>query len=347
MLFYIIFLLCIYFIIYIEYLEKNKIFEKIKYILIFIVAAIRFDVGYDYPAYYNMSLGWFVKRYPYTLNRLEEIPKLIHKIAIYFKEPQLTFILYSLITVYFFYKGIKQSKNPQISFIYIFSFFYLMTLTIPRFGVALSVVFYSYKYLLKKEAKKYVVCIIFASLFHKTALIAIFFYIFQYFKLNKKTEIILILSSFLLPKIINKLFKKYGVYVFYLDTVSSGGKKMLIVWIIFVIFISVFRQRITKNNPKINILINLNILGLFFNIILFNFVSAGVRIGSLCYISAAYLIPYILNAFKKYEYKKLMFCIICGTYFLINIYIGMLGKKSPYTPYKIYFLQNEIVFKME
>ena len=103
MTFYIGFYLCLLGLIILNKYTGKNIFIKIIFIALFIISAIRFDVGKDYSTYYKVIINY---NYIYELefNRLELFNKIIIYIARFFNYPQLYFIITSSIIYWCIYK---------------------------------------------------------------------------------------------------------------------------------------------------------------------------------------------------------------------------------------------------
>ncbi len=78
----------------------------------------------------------------------------------------------------FLYMGancFKDKGHPSIIYLFVLLAFYNMSLNIMRQFIAIAIVFYGYKFLLKKEFLKYIITVIIASFFHSSAIIALSF----------------------------------------------------------------------------------------------------------------------------------------------------------------------------
>ncbi len=98
MLFYVIFILSVVILMGNRPVNKNRKLGYGSYIgitIIILVSILRFDVGWDYPGYYETV-------YPsldtYAIDRFEPFNKIICQLVSYTKWPPLLFIIYGLIT---------------------------------------------------------------------------------------------------------------------------------------------------------------------------------------------------------------------------------------------------------
>lgn len=167
--------------------EREKQFEKMFILLAFLVIALpsafRYKVGLDYAGYssaYNIivdagsiseSIKWFTIEYSFR------ILSFISNDLI--GSPQILFAFYSIFTNLFIVLGIysyrKYVSMSTMTFMYT-TLYYLMTLNIARQMLAVSIIFFASKYILKKSFLKYLFFVLLASLFHKSAIVALVLY---------------------------------------------------------------------------------------------------------------------------------------------------------------------------
>ena len=159
--------------------KKKKILYYILATLsFFFVSAIRYDVGTDY-----------LKRYVYDFNRMSqginiENFEIGFKIIIWFcllftKNSQLLFIITSAITITLTMNTIyEKSKNIVLSFLIFFlGGFFFDTLNLIRQYIAISIILFSYRLLVKKsqEKKDYIIfglSVLIAMSMHSSSIVA-------------------------------------------------------------------------------------------------------------------------------------------------------------------------------
>lgn len=111
---------------------------------------------------------------------------LLYRISYLLGDFQWLFILTAIITLYFFYKALAH-ESSKINFalaIFIFSttqYFYYFG--IMRMGIAVSIIAFSYQYIIKGNNKKFILFVLLALLFHYSAAFALFVI---FFTKNKK-----------------------------------------------------------------------------------------------------------------------------------------------------------------
>ncbi len=164
----------------------NKIFIFLAFLVIALPSAFRYEVGMDYTGYalaYNAII-----RAGSIYNSMWDIEysfKVLSFISYYLiGSPQLLFVFYAVLTNLFIVLGIyayrKETSMSIMMFMYT-TIFYLATMNIARQMLAISIVFFASKYIRDKSDKsfiKYALFVLLAVIFHKSALLALVFYLF-------------------------------------------------------------------------------------------------------------------------------------------------------------------------
>ena len=181
-------------------LRKNKrLMYSVIFIWLFTLGALRGEgVGadyYGYKSYFEIfsKLKWFS-----SYASIERGYILLNKIISIFTDNYQWLLVVcsflSLIGVIYFVK--KQAFFPIVSiWLYISMGYYQATFTRLRQAIAISVVLIAYKYAQEKKFWKFILLIILASLFHRTALIAVLIYPFLHLnRTNNQTNKLLVLG---------------------------------------------------------------------------------------------------------------------------------------------------------
>ncbi|MBD0831210.1 EpsG family protein [Aestuariibaculum sediminum] len=342
-----------YFIIFCFLINYNRSF-KLKYFnycysLVFLFSAFRFDVGYDFPLYY----GWIKGDYKFIedqLNRLEFLSRSLvvfsHDIGFY----QLFFIITSFIIIYLTYRSIKEySSDYVISTLVFLSFpiFFFNSLSIIRQYVALSIVFYSFKYIRSRVLFKFLSCIFIAFLFHKSAIVAIILYWVYNIKFKNVHFLIIYISGFFSSQLIYILVKSlFPYYLPYLDqNIGVGGDKILLAFQVIGLFILFFVDK-KQNDYNYRFYLNTFFIGLFIWSSLAPYGHAGFRGALYFMVFFILLFPEIIILVKERKVLKPMVYLLCFCFFVFTLIMGKLNPhKDPNIPYRVFFLTDKSDFE--
>lgn len=356
MIFYILFFVCI---VIFPILNRFKLIEGIKisgftfsFILIFLLSALRFDVGYDYSMYYGLIEG-NIKYFNDQINRIEYLPRLLilfsNKLGFY----QFFFIITSMLISYFFYKSIKQNSYDKwlSTLIFVcFPIFFFMSLSVVRQYVAISIVFFGYKYIKERNFLLYFCLILLTTFIHKSAIIALpIYFLFGDFLVNKKMILFIYLFSFFSSDVIAFLIRQISErYAIYIGEIGGEGGNMILIFfqlIGFFLLPIVYNSR-DRKDKEFNFYLLTFYIGLFIWSTLSKFGHAGIR-GSLYYIVfIILLLPKFRYKIKQYRMVRQLMVIICFLFFFINLYIGTRHKiKDANLPYQTFFFKNSEDFK--
>lgn len=163
--------------------EKNKGKQAAKigffllFVILFLTAALRYDTGIDYWNYISIY-----KRFQIGIDTHVEpgFAFLMQIISDGGFSPQWMFIVTSFFTVLFFLKALyEQSSNFALSiFLYQVMGYYFYSFNSIRYYLAVSIAFYSLKYVVKRKYIPFIVWVLIAANFHKSVLIVLMFYPF-------------------------------------------------------------------------------------------------------------------------------------------------------------------------
>lgn len=195
------------------------------------------NVGWDTPTYeeyfYNMSnSGWL---YNISVNRLEPFYILLNIIISFFTKSYTLFlgiiaiIIYGLILI----RIPLYSKIPWLTcFLFVAFGFFNFSINILRQSIAISILIFSYKFIVNRSFWKFILIVNIAILFHYTAIVFIPTYFLYKLPVNVKTFLILLIGSFiisniLLPKIMTIIISSNEYYQQHLAGNNSKGYGML------------------------------------------------------------------------------------------------------------------------
>lgn len=189
--------------------KKNQLRIYILFMIIFwIMSFIRWEVGTDWNTYLatfkvadNFEKMTSVNEFGFKLLNF-----LVHKYT-----QNYTVLLFVIGTIIFIPKYITSRQ---------FSLFLPLTLLLDfvmqksdifftRQAIAVAITYFSIKYIFQKNFIKFLICIVLACFFHKSALIFIFsYFLINNFNLNVKKMIILLIITIILS------YNSYNIFIF-------------------------------------------------------------------------------------------------------------------------------------
>lgn len=323
-------------------INNSKVGYRFAAILLTAVAAIRYDVGADYSQYHYIIDSFIeVQKVPMW----EPLTSYVFVLpSILFKNVDVFFILTSLfIYSLAFYSFRKYSVLPSLSLIIYLSIFYLISCSIVRQAIALSICLYAYKYILNNSFKKYVVAILIATLFHYSAFITIFIY-YIYRKGNIIRTLVLLLGILFLKNLIIAGLTNLGWYTSYLDKlgdIASGRFTFLFYMLIFLspFYIIKFKHYSKQEKGLLSIVLS----GVFCQIIFGT--GMGERLAYYFLVYLCYAIPLLLK--NKMLIKRYFYIFVFSIYFLLTIYVtsNIKGVSAAYVPYRTIFNSENVEFR--
>ncbi|GAB6137390.1 EpsG family protein [Halanaerobaculum tunisiense] len=313
-----------------------------------IISSIRYNVGTDYQAYVRIfkqiNFVKFSRIWPKYIN--EPLYFVLNKVAYFlFEKPLSIFFLSSFLIHLFIIFGIDFFKDkisiPIALFVY-YSMHFAFGLNGIRQMIAMSIVFFSLRYIYKKELLKYFLFIIIATMFHNSAAICLFFYLLvniRYKKYNLLKNIIYYFSILLTPLITNfflnlllkiDLFSSYSHYL--INDIDLGvGFLLHILPIIIPIFI--FKKSIIYKNKFFEPIINLSLLNIPFKYVGY-FSNWGGRLSLYTNMLYYILVPLVISSVRNRANKIVLinYYIIFFMYFyLFKFFINNHSETFPFT----------------
>ena len=305
----------------------------ICFLLMFVFAAIRYGIGYDYYGYMNAALHQ-VKQY--TLDRYEPLSRLLVEIAFH-THYQMFFILGSFLTLYPLYKVcVRLSVNPAYSLLIYFLFpsYYLESLSIVRNAIAYSFVFFAYMRLADRKVFHSLVWLLVACFFHKSAVIGVLIYPVFYIKNNRLLHLLIFLFSFMAQAIIMHWVEQYSSVFILLSDVeryaehgrSEGGMMTYIINGLTIVNFAFWNKLVTFDKRNSIYLSLFNVGTFIWNVFLGVDSTIALRLSSFLQIFIILLVPCYAKACEL-KYRKFVrvssyyfFFFFFVSSFVINIY---------------------------
>jgi hypothetical protein len=352
MIIYIFFFLIVFALLRIQQIQKVRglNFHALAYVIIFLLCALRFDVGFDYTYYYEL-LTKQADFYEDKFLRLEYMNQFLINISQNMGFPQFYFILTSFIIVFCTYQAIKRhSKDFVISTLIFLSFpiFFLNSLSIIRQYVAICIVFYGFRYIQNRKLFPYLITITIAILFHKSAVIGIVLYWIY----NRRIKNIYYMILYFAGLFSSKLAYLVVAYIFpqylkYLDRkIGTGGDKVLLLFqlIGLILLLLVDSKKMAFKNY--NFYMTSFFIGLFIWSSLSSYGHAGFRGALYFMVFFILLLPEVLDLIKERKLLKQLVYYISFAFFIFSLWLGTKNEtKDPNIPYQVIFLTDKTTYK--
>src|SRR3712207_3539598 len=195
---------------------KKQIWAFAMIMLVFsLIVGLRWEVGIDYSAYYDLLVG-DVSYWAY--DRLEPISRWSILFVQKSQLPFYTWFIFVAFTQIFFLVKSFRGKYAYLLPLGIFCFLaYTLSfnMNVARQGCALSIALYAYSFIYQKDWKRFVLFVLLAACFHKTAIVILPLYFVGRITKILPTNIQLILfGAFIVggSLVVDFLIAKTGVY---------------------------------------------------------------------------------------------------------------------------------------
>ncbi|MGU8596370.1 EpsG family protein [Clostridium perfringens] len=328
--------------------KKNKIYFYIFSIIIFLLAAIRRGIGYDYYHYYDIfeKINYGV---PNELINIEPLYYYLNRVIDNFN-----FLIIIIAIIGVLIKSIiiyKFSYDKILSLLIYFTGIYMMyDIGVIRQGISLTFALISIPFILERKKIKFIICILIGFMFHKSIIVFFPLYFLNYKSLKRKTiyisSIFILFISFSgINKLICDLIKKLPIdflqeKVAYYSIITTGNINISIVKrVLFLIIFFEFYKYLNLNNKLENIFLNGYFLSVLF-MALFSYIPIiGGRGTASLYMLQIFIFSTIVYKLKNKRLKLIVFFTI--VILSINGMVGQIRSGNelgqPYTPYVTIF----------
>ena len=336
--------------IYFSFLYSKAKDKKMRLVLFILAIALpvfistfRYGVGTDFFAYRTSYYSIAEKCHDIKsiLDYYQEPLHVVINLIAYnvFNNYKGFLFLASLFFMIFSFKGIlKYEDKVSVPFAY---FIFLLTLFSPSLNgirqlIAVAIFFNSYKYIYEKNFWKFLLIIIFASLFHKSALLCLplYFIWIDNGKHNRIFYSLIIAFIFIIPylsPIIQKLCAYLGIYNKYFEKYEATTTYGFLLYILPILIVLLLVRKKKTSDPIFTFLLRVYILQIPLQIF-GNVISFADRLSLYVLPSQIVLFPYFVNTLNK---NKLIAKIIVILWYLFYYIIMFIVLKSnevyPYT----------------
>jgi transmembrane protein EpsG len=317
-------------------IKPNKLFAFGTMLSFIFVSGLRNNIG-DTPFYKHTyvinDFNWeFVKAQ-------DEVGFAVLQMILkrYSDDPQILIFTTALITNVLIIIGLyKYSRLFELSiYVYITGGLFLVTMNGIRQCLATAIIFIGTKYLINGNWFKYILIVIFASLFHQSALILIPIYFLVRYKAWTKATLILLSFSVIIVLGFNQFSKvlfsviensQYGVY----SQFDEGGASVIRVFVFAMPLVIAFfgREKLREIYPESDYIVNMALIGLSFMIIsTSNWIFARFNIYFELY--QIILISWIVKVFREKDQRLVYYAIIL-CYFAYYFYESVINLNIVY-----------------
>lgn len=352
--FYLIFL--IYLLIGMAILDKISLKKhKYKICIFWLVANIGLltglrasNIGNDTQTYYNFFNTIDVNNWEQAFNIYFEKGYVLLNLIVkmFCNNGQAIILITSFIETFLFMRFILlYSKNKYVSVWLYFTMLSLMdSMNIIRHFLAVGIILFGIKYVIKRNFKKYIFIVILATIFHETAIISLILYFIYDIKFKFKNIAIMsflgMISFFILERIINVIliyFPNYSSYITRIGTNNLASKINFLINLILVIWggFILKRYKISMSNFEKYVFLTMIMATIL------SFVSIKMNIlGRLNIFFDIYIliyIPLMLN-FIKNKKEKIFMCYVITNLTLMHFIIILYFRADWYgvIPYKLF-----------
>lgn len=328
--------------------KSNKKLASLLLGVMFLFSAIRYDVGWDYSEYYSHIDSYDIER---AVLRFELIPKWMAYISNGLGMPTLFFVFHAFFTLFFLYLFLKKkSKNVTLSlFIYLtIPLFFLDSLSIVRFHLAMSAFLLSTCYY---DEKKYVLFALFLSIAiasHTSAYICLIYPLLKRFPLNRTCMILSLAISFVFSKSLWMILQYVtfipGLQIYIQRAGEISGFSLLPLLLLFFGIINLlYYKKLVQMDSNMRYYISYYNIGCCFMYILSFEVTLASRISRFFLLYLLLIFPYYVSLFKYRKLQKQLYILFLIFIFLFNLYwssrayyLGLVSKDQ-FLPYKTVF----------
>ena len=296
--------------------------------ILFLLSALRMEVGNDYETYVDTFHEIYVGGYVVTEPLFNAVVKLLYVLS-GGENYLLVFGVFAFVTIWIFLKAMYELSEdfPLAFFLFMTLGIYFRTFNTVRYYFVLAITLYSFRYIFRKEYVKFLLLIILAAFFHKSVLVVIPIYFIANMNWKKWHVAVLsigaaamVLCQDLIMKIALELYPSYKDTIYLQTETGLAGNLMSILRCGAVLALGVLCYKETwKENRKNQIYIKLNFLALLLYVC-GSFLPLVGRIGYYLITCQILLIPSILGSIKNKKKKKIltaMAIIACVIYFLL------------------------------
>lgn len=328
--------------------------------ILFLLSALRMEVGNDYETYVDTIHEIYVGGYVVTEPLFNAVVKVLCELS-GGENYLLVFGVFAFVNIWIFLKALYEQTEdfPLAFFLFMTLGIYFRTFNTVRYYFVLAITLYSFRYIFRKEYGKFILLIVLAAFFHKSVLVVIPIYLIANMTWKKWHMTVLtagavgmVVFQDLIMKIALELYPSYKDTIFLQTETGLSGNLMSILRCVAVLALAVIcYQDSWKENKENRFYFKLNFLAILLYLC-GSFLPLVGRIGYYLMTSHVLFIPAILGSIKNEKKKKIFtaLVIIAGViYFLLFLRSANQPgvRVLPYKSWLFYekeFLNAETIF---
>ena len=323
------------------YVMADRIRLSIIFWILFIPSALRIYTGNDYRTYIYHFHDSYRDIFVVTEAGFNAVAKYVYSFLDeeYFL---VLFALFAFVTILFFLKAMyEQSCDFGMSFMLFMAYgLYFQTYNTVRYYMALAIVFYALRFVRDRQYVKFLIAVLVAALFHKTAIAVLLIYPVCRMRWTIYHYVIIVtagISGLIFKSQYMDLFVRlYPSYKNEPEYLASGGVSIINILrvaavLAFAIAVLIFCGKEQQKNEAIGFYFRMNVAALVLYLC-FSFVPFLSRLGYYLIISQVLLIPELIKMSEGIKIKNIKFNIkkvlVAGVTFCAAVYFAMFMYKA-------------------
>ncbi|MBR4543834.1 MAG: EpsG family protein [Lachnospiraceae bacterium] len=316
----------------------NRIRLAIIFWILFLASALRIYTGNDYRTYIYHFHDSYRDIFVVTEPGFNAVAKYVYK---FFDEEYflVLFAIFAFVTILFFLKALyEQSRDFGMSFMLFMAYgLYFQTYNTVRYYMALAIVFYAMRFVRDRQYVKFLIAVLVAALFHKTAIAVLLIYPICRMRWQIYHYVLIVMagiSGLVFKSQYMELFVRlYPSYKNEPEYLASGGMSIINILrvaavIAFAIAIMILcrKKKEQEKNEAVRFYFQVNVAALVLYLC-FSFVPFLSRLGYYLIISQVLLIPELIRMSEslKLNVKKVL---VAGVTLCAAAYFGMFMYKA-------------------
>ena len=328
--------------------------------VLFLLSALRMEVGNDYETYVDTIHEIYVGGYVVTEPLFNAVVKVLCELS-GGENYLLVFGFFAFVTIGIFLKALYEQADDfsMAFFLFMTLGIYFRTFNTVRYYFVLAITLYSFRYVLRKEYGKFLLLIVLAAFFHKSVLVVIPIYLIANMPWKKWHMAALtigaagmVLCQDLIMKVALELYPSYKDTIFLQTETGLSGNLMSVLRCVAVLTLAIIcYQDAWKERQENRFYFKLNFLAILLYLC-GSFLPLVGRIGYYLMTSHVLFIPAILGSIRNEKKKKIftLLVILAGVFYFLLFLRSANQPGVRVLPYKSWlffekeFLNAETIF---